>query len=188
VKNVPITFDGRAEFNIANVLAACLAAYTNHIKLNTIRQGLKTFAHSEQKTPGRLNILDFNDFTVLLDYADNSHGIKALGKFIKSFEGVSKTGVITAVGYRDEDSIACAEEAAKVFDEVIIRHDKDLRGRTAKELDELLTAGIKKIDRQKPIKYFDDECEAADLAILNAQARSLVVILTDNISEVTKLY
>ena len=35
VKNVPATFNGKCEFNIANVLAASLAAYTNRIKLST---------------------------------------------------------------------------------------------------------------------------------------------------------
>ncbi|HVK96313.1 MAG TPA: cyanophycin synthetase [Flavisolibacter sp.] len=185
VVNVPITFNGRAEFNVANTLAACLAAYTCKIKLNTIREGIRTFVMSGETTPGRINIYDFKDFTVLLDYAHNPHGVKALGKFIKTFDAETKVGIITGVGdRRDEDIIALGMEAAKIFDEIIIRHDSDLRGRSPEELDRLLTTGIKKVDPDKPLSYYWSECEAAETAITNRKPKSLIVILIDNIKDV----
>ena len=187
VANGPITFNGRAEFNIANTLAVCLAAYVTRIKLSTIREGIRNFVMSSQMTPGRLNIYEFDDFTVLLDYAHNPHGVNALGKFIKTFEAERKIGIITGVGdRRDEDIIAIGEEAAKIFDEIVIRHDDDLRGRTPEELDMLLTTGIKKVDSNKPLSYCWSECEAAEKAILAREPNSLIVILIDNIKAVTE--
>lgn len=186
VSNVPITFNGKAEFNVANVLAASLAAYTNNIKLSTIRRALQTFVPSDETTPGRINIFDFSDFSVILDYAHNPHGVRALGRFIKTFDGTSKVGVITGVGdRRDEDIIALGEEAARVFDEIIIRHDNDLRGRTHEEIDRLLTEGIRKVDPNKPLSYMRCECEAVESAIRNRKPNSLIVVLIEDFKAVT---
>lgn len=185
VVNIPITFGGKADFNIANVMAACLAAYTNGITLNTIRLALKTFIPSVETTPGRLNIFDFDGFKVMLDYAHNPHGLRALGKFVRSFEVSRRIGVITGVGdRRDEDIIAVGEEAARIFDEVIIRLDEDLRGRTEEELIELLRRGVQNIDRNKPIAYTRTECEGTEYAIDRATPNSLIVILVDNVQKI----
>lgn len=187
VSNVPITFGGRAEFNIANALAASLAAYTSKIKLGTIREALRTFVPSKESTPGRINIFEFNDFTVLLDYAHNPHGVRALGKFVKTFDATTKIGIITGVGdRRDEDIIALGEEAARIFDEIIIRHDDDMRGRTYEELDMLLTTGIKKVNPAIPIAYYGHECEAVERAMLIRKPKSIIVVLIDNVQAVTE--
>ena len=185
VKNIPVTFGGKAEFNIANVIAACLAAYTNNIKLSAIRAALHSFIPSAETTPGRANIFEFNDFTVLLDYAHNPHGVKAIGKFIKTFDATVKTGIITGVGdRRDEDIIALGEEAAKIFDEIIIRHDDDMRGRTVEELEALLSKGIFRVDPAKPVVYSLNECEALNYAIDNAKPQSLIVVLADKVTKI----
>jgi cyanophycin synthetase len=181
-----MTLGGKAEFNIANALAAILAAYTNKIKLSTIRQALKTFIPSAETTPGRINLFEFNDFDVLLDYAHNPHGLKALGKLVRNMEAESRIGVITAVGdRRDEDIIAVGEAAAEIFDEIIIRHDEDMRGRRVEEVEKLLTRGIVKVNDKIPITYSLAECEAVEYAIENAKTDSLIVVLSDNIRKVT---
>jgi cyanophycin synthetase len=187
VKNVPITFNGKATFNIANVLAAILAAYTHQIRITTIRKALQTYIPSRETTPGRMNLFELQDSTILLDYAHNPHGVKALGGFIKSVEAETKIGIITGVGdRRDEDIIALAEEAARIFDEIIIRHDKDLRGRSHEELDRLLTEGVRRVDVQKPISYIWCECEAVEKALENCRSRSLIVVLIEDFKAVTE--
>jgi cyanophycin synthetase len=184
--NIPITFDGKADFNIANVLAATLAAYTSKIKLGVIREALRSFVPSQQSTPGRLNIFELNEFTVVLDYAHNPHGVRALGSFIRTMEG-NKIGVITGVGdRRDEDITALGEEAAKVFDEIIIRHDNDMRGRTYEELDRLLSNGVYKVDKNKPIRYYGNECEAVEKVLQEGKRGSVIVVLVDNVTAVTE--
>jgi len=186
VENIPITFGGKADFNIANVLAAALGAYTTGISLNKIREALKTFIPSSENTPGRANIFEFNDFTVMVDYAHNPHGVKALGNFINSFNTANKVGIITGVGdRRDEDIISLGQEAARIFNEIIIRHDEDLRGRTHEELDTLLTNGVRKVNPNIPVSYFWCECESVDYAIRTAKPDTLIVVLTDNILKVT---
>jgi cyanophycin synthetase len=186
-RNIPVTFGGKAEFNIANVLAATLAAYTNRIKLNTIREVLKTFVPSHETTPGRLNVFDFGDFNVIVDYAHNPHAVKAVGKFINAFNAKTKVGIVTGVGdRRDEDIIALGEESARIFHEIIIRHDDDMRGRTIEEVENLITRGIVNVNPDIPITYSLAECEAVDYAIEHAVPGSAIVVLTDNIKKVTE--
>jgi cyanophycin synthetase len=187
VKNIPITFDGTAEFNIYNVLAASLASYTSGIKLNIIKEALNNFYPSYETTPGRLNVFKFNKFSVILDYAHNPHGLKALGKFIQSFKAAPKIGVIAGVGdRRDEDIIEIGVEAAKVFDRIIIRHDEDMRGRTVEEVEQLIIKGIESVNKAIPVTGALEECESVHFALNNADAGSLIVILSDNIKTVAE--
>ena len=185
VVNIPITFGGKAEFNIANVLAANLAAYTNGISLAVIRQTLRSFAPSNETTPGRANVFDFNQFRFIVDYAHNQHGVRAFGRFIKNLDASVRIGIITGVGdRRDEDIIALGEEAARVFDQIAIRHDEDLRGRTREEIDRLLQTGIERVDAQKPISYFGTECDAVDHYIQHAPPGAIVVVFIEHVTNV----
>lgn len=187
VENIPITFNGKAEFNIYNTLGATLAAYVSGISLKDIRNALHGFIPSEEVTPGRVNLLHFKKFSVLLDYAHNPHGIKAVGKLVKSLEATKRIGVIAGVGdRRNEDIMNMGEEAAKIFDDIIVRLDSDLRGRTADEMNELLRTGIWNVSPGKAICYFSDEVQAFDHAIHNAMPGSLVVFLTENKDEIYK--
>jgi cyanophycin synthetase len=186
VKNIPITFGGAAQFNVYNVLAASLAAYTSRINLNIIAQTLRTFIPSSETTPGRMNLLRFPDFSVITDYAHNPHAVRALGQLVTSFPASVRTGVVAGVGdRRDEDIIEFAEEAAKIFDRIIVRQDKDLRGRPAEDINSLLLRGFHKIDPNKPVHFIADESAAVDYAIQHAISRSLIVFLADKIDEVT---
>jgi cyanophycin synthetase len=187
VTNVPLTFGGKAGFNIHNVLAASLAAYTNKINLNTIAQVLRTFAPSAETTPGRMNVFRFSNFTMISDYAHNPHALRALGEVISAFPASVKTGILAGVGdRRDEDIIEFAGEAARIFDRIVIRQDKDLRGRSAEEINALVLKGIHQVDPKKPVRFIPDESEAVDQAVNQAIAGSLTVLLADKVEEVAQ--
>lgn len=183
--NVPLTFGGRADFNIANVLATVLAAYTAKIKLGTIREALRSFTPCSENLPGRINLFAFDNFTVLLDYAHNPHGLRALGRFIKNVDAAVKIGLITGVGdRRNEDLVAMGREAALIFDEIALRHDADLRGRTREELYDLLTRGIRQVNPLLPVSYHGPECEALESLLKQPKANALLVVLAEDIEAV----
>lgn len=185
VANIPVTFGGKAEFNISNVLGAALAAYVSHFNLDDIRQGLQSFVPSAETTPGRMNMFNFDNFTVMVDYAHNPHGIAAIGKFVKTVKASTKIGIIAAVGdRRDSDLMAVGEEAAKIFDRIIIKLDKDLRGRTKEEIFRLVTEGIRRCDADKYIEFHEEECEAVEHTIHHAEPGSFITVLTDDIASV----
>ncbi len=182
VTNIPLTFSGMAEFNIANVLAATLAAYVQDFRTEDIRQALQTFVPSPGLTPGRMNIFHFHDFSAMLDFAHNPHGFRAIGKFLATVNASLKVGIIAGTGdRRNEDIIALGEEAARIFDELIIRQDKSFRGRDGQEIIDLVTQGIRNIDPDKKITVIENESEAIDYAFKNAVKDSFIVITSDMI-------
>ncbi|HSJ12725.1 MAG TPA: cyanophycin synthetase, partial [Gillisia sp.] len=186
--NVPLTFGGRAAFMIQNVLPAALAAYIRGFTIDEIKVGLESFIPSPSQTPGRLNLFQFKDFQVLLDYAHNPAGMRALQKFIEKMDATVKVGVIAGVGdRREEDTNEIGSIAAEMFDEIIIRQDKNLRGRTEKELIKMLNDGIQQKDPNKKTTIIPNEREAAIYAIKNAIPGSLVVICSDVVSEALDL-
>ncbi len=184
VTNIPLTFSGMAEFNIANTLAAVLAAYVQDFKTEDIRLALQTFVPSPALTPGRMNMFHFRNYSVMIDYAHNTHGFKAIGKFLASVEASVKVGIIAGVGdRRDEDIISLGEAAANIFDEIIIRQDKHLRGRTEEDIIGLMTQGIQKVDTNKKITVIKKESEAIDYAFKHAKKDSFIVITSDVIPD-----
>jgi len=184
VTNIPITFNGKAEFNVYNALAATLALYVHGFKTEDIQLGLQTFVTSPAQTPGRMNIFQFKNFTIMLDYAHNTHGIIALGKYVSSVEASVKVGIIAAVGdRRDEDIVSLGMESAKIFDEIIIRQDKNTRGRPAMELIDLLTQGIRSVKPDMNVLAIPKENEAIDYAIKNAQQGSFITVISDVIPD-----
>jgi len=183
VNNIPLTFGGAAEFNIANAMASALALYLSNISIDIIRQGLSSFVASAENTPGRLNLFEFAHFRFMVDYAHNPHGIKAMGRFLKNMNASMKVGIIAGVGdRRSQDIVSIGEESARIFDQVIIRFDRDNRGRTPEEIKDLLMQGIRKVDERKLVKTCPKETEAIDCAVKDAQPGSLIVLLSDDVT------
>src|SRR5690606_17921852 len=126
----------------------------------------------------------FKDFTVILDYAHNTHGLKAIGKFIHTVPASKKVGLITAVGERrDVDIVSLGVEAAKIFDEIIIRQDRHMRGRDPEEMINLLKDGIFSIKPDAPITIIPQESEAIAYALGNAIKDQLLVIVSEVIPD-----
>ncbi len=186
--NVPLTYGGRASFMIQNVLPAVLTAYFNGFELDDIKVALETFIPSPAQTPGRLNMFDFKHFSVLLDYAHNPAGLQALKKFIDKIDAYPKVGIIAGIGdRRQEDNEGIGKVAAEMFDEIIVRQDKHLRGKTDQEIIEMLTAGIKQHDIDKPLKVIPKESEAIKYAIENVKEGSLIVVCSDVVPDALEL-
>ena len=94
--DVPLTMGGRAPFMIANALAASLAGFVQGLKIEQIRDALRTFQPSASQIPGRMNLFDMGRYHALVDYAHNPAGYEAVGSFVKNWPG-SAIGVIGAV-------------------------------------------------------------------------------------------
>jgi len=181
VKNIPLTFEGKAIHNINNCLPAVLAAYLfRDITIEDIRTGLQTFIPSENLTPGRMNFFHFKNFTVLADFAHNPHGLRLLCDFISKLDNEWRVGVISGTGdRRDNDIRELGEISAQYFDEIIIRCDKNLRGRTADEIIGLLKEGIEKVDSSVPVMIIPDENEALEYIYNNYKQGALYTIMCD---------
>lgn len=184
VVNIPVTFGGKADFNIANCLPVVLAAFLRNFKIEDIKSALQTFIPSPAQTPGRMNLFTFNHFSVMVDYAHNAAGLNAIGGFLSKIDANKKIGIIAGVGdRRDEDTISLGETAAKIFDEIVIRQDRNLRGKTDSEIIELMVKGIKNVDPDKKITIIPLEKEAISFVIENAKRNDYIVICSDVIPD-----
>jgi len=180
-KDIPLTYQGKAIHNINNCLPSILATYLfRDISIEDIRSALESFVPSTSLTPGRLNFFHFKNFTFLADFAHNPHGLKLLCDFVSKLDYPHKVGIISGTGdRRDEDIRELGEISAHYFDEIIIRCDKNLRGRTADEIINLLKEGIEKVNTHLPTAIIPNEDEALEYAYANTPQGSLVTIMCD---------
>ncbi|HUR83009.1 MAG TPA: cyanophycin synthetase [Thermoanaerobaculia bacterium] len=181
VRNVPLTFGGKARFNIANALAAVLATFATGIAVTDIVSGLQSFFQSATTTPGRVNLVDFDGFRVMIDYAHNPHGLAAVSELAESLR---RNRLICVLGLpgdrRDQDIRAAAKIIGQHFDRVIVRDDFNLRGRAPGEVARLIRGGLTEGGlHETQIAERREEAEAIALAVTEAQPGDLVLYIAD---------
>lgn len=188
VVNIPLTFDGKATFMIQNILPATLCGYLQGFKLEEIKLALQTFIPGPTTTPGRMNIFKFANFEVLVDFAHNPDGFQAISNYISKVNAYPKVGLIAAAGdRRDEDIRELGRISARTFDEIVIRQDKNLRGRTDLEIMNLLKEGIHEVKPELEIICINPEKDSIKYVIENAKKGSHITICSDVIAEALDL-
>ena len=190
--HIPLTFGGRVTFMIYNVLAATLATYVYGFTIEDIKLNLATFIPSAAQTPGRMNIFEFKEYKVLIDFAHNADGFKGIKEFLSTVESPYKIGIITGTGDRRDDDIRdMGRISAEMFDHIIIRQDKFLRGRKAEDIVKLLVEGIHDSNPQQSYEYIPKEVEALNHAFSLAKKGTFITALSDvidNAIEVVQSY
>lgn len=189
VKKIPITFNGCVKCNIENSLAAVSALYAAGIPSELIEMGLKTFMPDEKLNPGRFNLFDMGDFKVLLDYGHNPAGFKCVSDFVLSQKAKRYVGIIGVPGDRSNESIKeSGILCSKVFTDIYIKEDNDLRGRQPGEVAQLLYDTI--IDqgfKKENVKIILSEAEALETAIKNAIPGDLIVMFYQKFNQSLKI-
>ena len=186
--NVPLTLGGKAKFMIANALAATLASYLWGFKTEDISLSLQTFIPSVAQTPGRMNIFEFKKFKVLIDFAHNASGYMGVEDYLQSVDANKKIGIIAGVGdRRDEDIKECAKIAARMFDHIIIRQEKYLRGRTEDEIINLILEGIVSSGKNVTYEIIPKETEAIRHAINSAEEGTFITALSDVVTNAIEI-
>lgn len=188
VQNIPITMEGKAKFMISNVLAASLATYLHGFAIEDIASSLRTFIPSAQLTPGRLNIFKFKNFKVMIDFAHNAAGYEAIEDYLSNIDSPKKIGIISGVGdRRDEDIRECGKIAGRMFDHIIIRNEKHLRGRVEEDINSLVISGIQSSGKNTSFEIIPKEIEALKHAISIAEEGTFITALSDVISNAIDL-
>ena len=186
--DIPLTYGGKADFMIQNVLAAVLAANVQGIRIEDMKMALENFIPSAAQTPGRLNLFKFENISILLDYAHNPAGMRALKGFSDKLEATHKVCIIAGIGdRREEDNNMIGAIAAEMADEIIIRQDKRLRGKTEEELIAMLEVGIKKANPNIKTTVIPSEEEAITHAVNTAKKGSLIILCSDVVPDALAL-
>ena len=210
---IPATFGGKARMNVANALAAAAAAWAAGAHLHDIRQGLRTFSTSFFQAPGRLNLLELGGVRVVIDYCHNVDGMRQLADFVqrmmtepdlakgsppRSKAARTKAAEAAAVRHgraigvigipgdrRDQDQLDYGAIAATAFDELIVREDKNLRGRAPGETAAHVVEGAKAAradgtGRTTKIDEVLEEMTAVRTALRRAAPGDLIVMCVDD--------
>jgi cyanophycin synthetase len=186
-ERVPLTMGGLAPFQIANCLAASLAAFAQGVSIEHIRQALHSFQASAQLTPGRMNLFNLGHFHALVDYAHNPASYEALSGFVKNWPG-RRIGVVGGPGdRRDDDFITLGKLAGQMFDEIIVKEDDDTRGRPRGDAAKWIVHGLEEVTIAASYHTILDETEAINTALDTAVENSLVVILPESVSRAISL-
>ncbi|PSR19841.1 cyanophycin synthetase [filamentous cyanobacterium CCP3] len=186
-EKVPLTMGGKAPFQIANALAASLAAFAQGVDIGCIRQALHTFEASTDQTPGRMNLFNLGQFHALVDYAHNPASYEALGGFVKNWPG-RRIGVVGGPGdRRDDDFITLGKLAAQMFDDIIVKEDDDTRGRDRGDAAKWIVHGIEEVIGEATYRTILNETEAINTALDGAPNDSLVVVLPESVTRAIAL-
>ncbi|MHB8208710.1 cyanophycin synthetase [Mucilaginibacter sp.] len=177
---IPLTFGGTVPFMIENVMAATLAAFLWGFKTEDIKTSLETFIPSAAQTPGRMNIFEFKDFRFMVDFAHNPDGYRGIKEFLRHVDSPLKIGIIAGTGdRRDEDIRELGKLSAEMFDYVILRQEKHLRGRTEENILDLLKEGILSVDANKQFEAVPKEIDAIKHAMSMAKPGTFITALSD---------
>jgi cyanophycin synthetase len=182
---IPATIEGRALHNVSNAMFAAAMAFSMGIKLETIRQGLRTFDTTFYQAPGRTNVYDEHPFKVILDYGHNAHAIAAMTDLAARLD-VSGQRIVVLAGpgdRRDEDIRAIAQTVAGHFDHYYCRRDDALRGRDGDEVPRLLSETLRANGvPDEQISVIPEEQRSVDAALRRARAGDLLLIFGDQIT------
>jgi len=179
---IPATLEGRALHNVQNAMFAASMAFSLGIKLEAIRQGLRTFDSTFFQAPGRMNVYNEHPFKVLLDYGHNAHAVAAMADLAQRLDVAGRRIVVLAGpgDRRDEDLVAIARAVAGRFAHYICRRDDGLRNRAPDEVPRLQAAALRAAGvAEADISIIPDEQAAIDAALNMGQAGDLVLIFAD---------
>jgi UDP-N-acetylmuramyl tripeptide synthase len=177
---LPLTWNGAARYNIANLAAGALTAAALGLPVAEIRRAVERFGARPEDNPGRLERWNYRGATVLIDYAHNPEGLGQLLAVARSLRPRRMSLLLGQAGNRDDEAIADLARTAARFapDRVAIKElALMLRGRASGEVPALLEAGLHAggipADR---IECHSDE-EMAARSLLKAAGPGDVVVL-----------
>jgi cyanophycin synthetase len=161
---------------------AAAMAFSLGIKLDAIRQGLRTFDSTFFQAPGRMNVFDEHPFKVLFDYGHNAHAVGMMADLASRLEVTGRRIVVMAGpgDRRDEDLIAIAKAVAGRFDHYICRRDDSLRDRAPDEVPRIQAQALRAAGvPESAISVIPDEQQAIDAALRMGEAGDLLLIFAD---------
>jgi len=181
---IPATIEGKAMHNVQNAMFAAAMAYSFDKDLDEIRNGLRTFDTSFFQSPGRTNVYNEHPFRVILDYAHNPAGFKAMAELADRLEPVGRRTIVFSVpgDRRDEDIRESVEACLPQFTNFVCKADSNRRGRGDDEVPQLVRKYLLELGiDESNIKVIAEEEAAIDYALNDAKEGDLLVITADDL-------
>jgi cyanophycin synthetase len=190
VVDLPVTFAGLSQFNVANALAAAAAADAVGIEPDQIAAGLRSFALDSADNPGRLNLYERNGVLALVDFAHNEAGLAGLLEVCRSLasapgrrvrgkvRGQVRLAVGTA-GDRTDELLHNLGVLAGGADDVVISEKRHyLRGRDLGEMNAILRAGIAEGGYAGEVAAVSSELESLQALLARSRRGDVVAVMS----------
>lgn len=178
IENIPATYGGLLTHNVENSLAATAAAWGLGVGSESINRALVNFKCDDTQNPGRFNMYDVADFKVVVDYGHNFDGYKKVIEGLRKMKINRLIGVIGVPGDRLNSNIhEIGILSGQSFDYIVIKEDRDKRGRVPGEVAQLLYEGCtrgNKDSRSIEIELFEEK--ALEKAMQMAEAGDIVIV------------
>ena len=182
IDELPISYNGILTYNIENAMAACAALVGLNIDYCMISKGFSDFMPCDDNE-GRFNMFEYYGRKVILDYGHNIEGYKAVLSCINKLKTKNRLiGVVGVPGDRQDNVIKeIGEICCEYLDEIIIKEDKDRRGRSIGEVSQLLKISMLKNSNKKNVKVYLDEVDALEYAIKISKKDDIIIVFYENI-------
>jgi cyanophycin synthetase len=183
IKDLPISYGGTLEYNIENAMAACGGLIGLNVDYCMISKGFMDFELNSKYNNGRFNVYNYSNRKVILDYAHNIEGYKAVIFSLKKIKGKSNLiGVIGIPGDRKNDiAYEIGEICANNLDKIVIKEDKDKRGRKSGEIAELLEKSILQSNKNADLRICLDEVQALKYAIEISNKDDIIIVFYEKL-------
>ena len=183
VAELPGAFGGRAAHLVANALAAVAACRAVGISARDIRRGLATFTPA-QANPGRGNVYRAGGRPVILDYGHNAAALEATGEMVAKVWGGAPAVAVTLPGDRRDDLVEqTAQAIAAWFGHVVLYEDRDRRGRRSGEMQELISAALRRARPGIVCEFADGPRQALRRAVALAGRGAPVLLLYEKLTD-----
>ena len=172
VAAMPLTVEGSASYNIANLAAAALAASALGVPAAVIAGVFARFGAHAGDNPGRMMRFERDGVRILVDYAHNPEGMQGLmrvANYLRRPGGRLGT-VLGQAGNRQNSDIEALARCVAQFrpDFVVIKEDETyLRGRAPGEVPRLIHATLRSAglpDAALPVRMTELEAVRCALA------------------------
>jgi cyanophycin synthetase len=181
VDEVPVTFGGVSDYNVANALAAAAAADAVGIGSRRIAAGLRSFTLDAGTNPGRLNLYERRGVLVLIDFAHNEAGLRGLLDVSRRLVAGGKVRVAigTAGDRTDEILRNLGQLAGEGADDIVICEKPHyLRGRELAQMNAILRDGVAAAGYKREVKNYPSELTALQALVKRARSGDVVSCMT----------
>jgi cyanophycin synthetase len=180
IADAPITFNGTASHNVQNALGVIGLCKALKLPSEAINLGLQSFGRKLSDNPGRGNQYEFNGIRVIVDFAHNDHGVRAMVDMVSKMPAKHKIVMFGHAGDRSDADIIRATEAVSTLQAdfyIVSELEKYLRGRDAGEVP-LLTVSVLSQQglKKQQISVAADPLDGAKKALELAQSGDVVLL------------
>ncbi|HLL16236.1 MAG TPA: cyanophycin synthetase [Pyrinomonadaceae bacterium] len=187
IADIPLTMGGTARFQVSNVLAAVAACRAHGVTRENIAAALKTFSNAEHN-PGRANLYRVGAGYVMVDYGHNPDAFDAVSRMAALWQGRRVTAILGVPGDRDDRLIEeSGRIAARGFQRIIIKEDKDLRGRRKGEVAGLLCRTVNAESPERECLTVLDEIQAFSNELPAMREGDVIVVFYDKLEPVLEV-